>query len=148
STRLRRGKPHLFSVRYPQGSQPSALRGIRRQSYLNDRTRRGLPHQIRNCRIHQLPVAGHAPLHTSVSAALAYARLPQNLTLAIRVERINDARLLPREQNVMSIRHLLEEHRRSEVVVRPWALPAGAGAAEYIAGCHLFGPHDSTGLQV
>ena len=100
---LRRRVPNLFAIRYAESGQPSALGWIGRQSYLDDRTRRGLSHQIGNRRVHLLPIAGHAPLHAAVGAALADARLPQNLAFAIRIQRINYARLLSGQQHVTAI---------------------------------------------
>src|ERR1700733_1664735 len=94
---LRRRIPNLFAIRYAESSEAAALRGIGRQSYLDDRTRRRLPYQVGDRRVDLLPIAGHAPLYAAIGAALADASLPQDLALLIRVQRVNHARLLSSE---------------------------------------------------
>ena len=86
-------------------------------------------------------------MHTAIGATFANASLPKNRAFAIRVKSINHARLLSRKQYLSAVREFLNEDRRPEVVVRPRTL-ARAGAAEHVAGRHLFRPYDSSALQI
>ena len=76
-------------------------------------------HDVRDGRVDVAAVAGHAPLHAAVRAAFADARLPQQLAAVRRIERVDDAGLLPGDEDVGAARRADQHRRGAEVVVRP-----------------------------
>src|SRR6185436_10675045 len=97
-------------------------------------------------RVDERAVRGHAPLHAAVRAAFADARLPENLALFRSVERIDDARLLAREQSRASLQ---QNRGGAEVVIGPFveravrAMLAVARAVVGVAGRDLLVPYDT-----
>ena len=104
---------------------PSAMRSARQSAAGCDRVERAVERSPCACGRRRtsaaktlLAVARHAPLHAAVDAALADARLPDDLAVLVRIERPDDAGLLSGEQQLAAAGASREDRRRAEVVVR------------------------------
>src|SRR5207245_6504078 len=86
-------RPHFTSVLEPQGRQTATLRRVERTPAKGSWTGYA-SRQVGGRRVHLLAVAGHAPLHAAVGAALAHPRLPEDFALLVRVESVHDSGLL------------------------------------------------------
>src|SRR5882762_2319968 len=100
---MARGEPGLPAVFEMQGGQTAAFRGIKRGSTNRPR---GIHHggNVGNRGVHFLAIAGHAPLHASVEAPGPDARLPEDFSLCVRIECVDDAGLLPGDEDFATLR--------------------------------------------
>ena len=113
AARHRRRRPRLAAIGDLQRGESAAHARIELS-----RRRRANDDDIRCRGVDLLAVRGHAPLHAAVDAALRDARLPHDLAVLLRIERPDDAGLLPSEQQLAPARRRHQNRRRSEVVVR------------------------------
>jgi hypothetical protein len=68
--------------------------------------RNNLDRDIRYCYVDIVSIYGRTPLHTSQAAAAADARLPQHLSLLIRIDCVDHARFLSGDQRALSVLQL------------------------------------------
>src|SRR4029079_17671025 len=96
-------------------------------------------------RVDVAAVAREPPDDPAVDAALADARLPDELAAPSRVEPVDDTRLLADEQPLDAVRQTLEHGGCADVVVHPGATGGAAAIArqiELVTRCELLRPRD------
>src|SRR5882762_739334 len=101
--RMARGEPSLSAVFEMQCGQATALHGIKRGSTNRPR---GIHYggNVGNRGVHFLAVAGHAPLHASIKAPGPDASLPEDFSLGVRIESVDDAGLLHGDEDFAALR--------------------------------------------
>src|SRR5262249_24387007 len=151
---LARHEPGFRSVVQVEGGKAATLDRIERG--IADRRRTSdvaEPNRIGDSSVYLLPIARHSPLYSPVPPTLPDARLPNDSALLIRIESINDARLLTRNEQFFSCRSFDEHHGRAEIMIGTTirravrAFGSARRIVNIVRSC-LLRPDDAPGFQI